>query len=155
MDSLCPFDTQKPTCSVCFEDGIHFCAKCRHTRYCSRECQLTDWKKHSGFCARARKYAECAVARIRGNIDIMTAHHDSSVTVKIQESLEEFMNGSLVDEAPHFAYLYTDNQPNLRTITITLDDFSHTIPLIIAPDLAEAAKKYPCPDQGWSVFFMM
>lgn len=39
-------------CSHCHKQGGDFkkCARCKYTRYCSRECQSADWKKHKTEC---------------------------------------------------------------------------------------------------------
>lgn len=43
-------------CNVCGsagltgQDGLLWCARCRKARYCSRECQRKDWKKHKASC---------------------------------------------------------------------------------------------------------
>jgi len=38
-----------PACNVI---GIHACAKCETTQYCSRDCQAQDWKRHKPECKR-------------------------------------------------------------------------------------------------------
>jgi len=44
----------KCTCYKCKEilskEKIFTCSKCKVGRYCSIECQKTDWKEHSIFC---------------------------------------------------------------------------------------------------------
>jgi hypothetical protein len=39
-------------CTVCHsnKDGIFKCSKCKKTYYCSRECQIKDWKQHKQSC---------------------------------------------------------------------------------------------------------
>lgn len=37
-------------CSVCEADFARRCAGCRLTRYCSRACQLQDWRRHKTHC---------------------------------------------------------------------------------------------------------
>lgn len=39
-------------CCVCGSEGRQRCGKCRSTRYCSRECQRADWKRHRQFCVK-------------------------------------------------------------------------------------------------------
>ena len=40
-----------PACEVCAAPSFRKCARCRHARYCSRECQLQDWPEHKARCA--------------------------------------------------------------------------------------------------------
>ncbi|KAH3765057.1 protein PBDC1 [Pelomyxa schiedti] len=37
-------------CCVCGEPAPFRCARCKLARYCSRECQTRDWKKHKASC---------------------------------------------------------------------------------------------------------
>ncbi|KAF9559199.1 hypothetical protein CPC08DRAFT_527729 [Agrocybe pediades] len=39
-------------CSTCHEekDNLQVCAKCKGTFYCSKECQIADWKSHKKQC---------------------------------------------------------------------------------------------------------
>ena len=39
-------------CSVCGASSARFCANCRCTRYCSKECQAQDWREHRKRCER-------------------------------------------------------------------------------------------------------
>lgn len=40
------------TCSVCKEisNSTKMCSVCKNSRYCSKECQKQDWKKHKVIC---------------------------------------------------------------------------------------------------------
>lgn len=40
-------------CTVCHKDTNKRCSKCKITKYCSRECQKSDWFIHKAFCAEA------------------------------------------------------------------------------------------------------
>ncbi|KAF2803365.1 HET-domain-containing protein [Mytilinidion resinicola] len=42
-------------CVICTSKSTSLCARCRSIRYCSKECQATDWPRHKIFC---KKYAE-------------------------------------------------------------------------------------------------
>jgi len=50
-------DDTTPKCANCAktksDSGLNLksCAKCQTTKYCSRECQKADWKKHKKVCA--------------------------------------------------------------------------------------------------------
>jgi hypothetical protein len=35
---------------TCSNEGAKFCSGCHRTKYCSRECQKKDWKKHESLC---------------------------------------------------------------------------------------------------------
>ncbi|KAJ3536151.1 hypothetical protein NM688_g6875 [Phlebia brevispora] len=37
-------------CEVCSNDASLVCSACKTTRYCSPECQLSDWKAHKKTC---------------------------------------------------------------------------------------------------------
>ncbi|CAN0435888.1 unnamed protein product [Ectocarpus sp. 13 AM-2016] len=38
-------------CSNCGKDGsLRPCSRCRHVRYCSRDCQRQHWKDHKRDC---------------------------------------------------------------------------------------------------------
>ena len=38
------------TCGICRKDATKRCVKCLSAWYCSRECQVADWKKHKKDC---------------------------------------------------------------------------------------------------------
>jgi hypothetical protein len=37
-------------CNVCHKGGKKTCGRCQRVKYCSRECQLKDWKNHKTHC---------------------------------------------------------------------------------------------------------
>ncbi|KAI1786878.1 hypothetical protein LXA43DRAFT_1032006 [Ganoderma leucocontextum] len=37
-------------CEYCQKDATMACSACKYTRYCSEECQRTDWKTHKKGC---------------------------------------------------------------------------------------------------------
>lgn len=43
------------TCSACGKEATKRCSKCRMEWYCSRECQVKDWKKHKPLCLELAK----------------------------------------------------------------------------------------------------
>lgn len=42
-----PSDT---LCAVCEAKGYMLCRRCKHAKYCSRECQVADWPIHKNLC---------------------------------------------------------------------------------------------------------
>jgi len=40
----------RPICIKCGKPSTKRCSKCLHTYYCSRECQVKDWKSHKVSC---------------------------------------------------------------------------------------------------------
>lgn len=45
-----PAMDKKPRCRVCQKQPAKSCARCRDAAYCSRECQVKDWKEHKKHC---------------------------------------------------------------------------------------------------------
>ena len=39
-------------CVVCGKEAPYRCARCKSTRYCSKECQTKDWAEHKKTCGR-------------------------------------------------------------------------------------------------------
>ena len=40
-------------CRVCnLKDGVKACARCERVYYCSKNCQVSDWKRHKLTCKR-------------------------------------------------------------------------------------------------------
>lgn len=42
---------EDPKCAECGELATQRCSKCKNAWYCSRDCQLRQWKKHKPICA--------------------------------------------------------------------------------------------------------
>ena len=40
-----------PKCADCGQLATQRCSKCRQAWYCSRDCQLRQWKGHKSICA--------------------------------------------------------------------------------------------------------
>jgi hypothetical protein len=61
----CPVDLATLVCEGCSVDGTYAadqtasnlrkCGRCLEVRYCSTECQASDWKSHRPFCKPAKK----------------------------------------------------------------------------------------------------
>ena len=43
---------QQLVCTRCNTEGdcLKVCGKCKAVRYCSRQCQVSDWPKHKSVC---------------------------------------------------------------------------------------------------------
>lgn len=63
----------QPSCASCTktdsDTGVQLkcCAKCQTTRYCSRECQKTDWKTHKKVCAKNAADAAASTSSTSNN----------------------------------------------------------------------------------------
>ena len=71
-DTVLKIDTSKKECIVCKKtdaeaDGgkLKSCSRCKRVRYCSRECQVKDWKTHKKFCKEVQKANEMLGVRIK------------------------------------------------------------------------------------------
>jgi len=42
---------EDPKCGECGKLATQRCSKCKNSWYCSRDCQLRQWKKHKPVCA--------------------------------------------------------------------------------------------------------
>merc|ERR1712078_658360 len=45
-----PDELTAPTCVVCHADAEQRCSRCHTEWYCSRKCQVSDWKRHKHIC---------------------------------------------------------------------------------------------------------
>ncbi len=43
-------NTDQKDCWLCGKAGTFTCSRCNMARYCSRECQVKNWKAHETFC---------------------------------------------------------------------------------------------------------
>lgn len=56
-DMITPLD-DRPICIKCSKPSIKRCSKCLYAYYCSRECQVKDWKSHKLSCISPLKYVD-------------------------------------------------------------------------------------------------
>merc|ERR1712225_133951 len=45
-----PEDMTAPVCVVCHAEAEMRCSRCHSEWYCSRQCQVKDWKRHKSMC---------------------------------------------------------------------------------------------------------
>jgi len=45
-----PDDMTAPICVVCHAEAEQRCSRCHSEWYCSRQCQVKDWKRHKSMC---------------------------------------------------------------------------------------------------------
>jgi MYND finger len=57
FDSM--FDHETCFLAACDNGAVKRCAKCGHARYCSKECQVADWKSHKRVCQRPTAKSIC------------------------------------------------------------------------------------------------
>ena len=43
-------------CSVCGEPGTLTCSSCKSIKYCSRQCQVTQWPNHKEICKKIKEF---------------------------------------------------------------------------------------------------
>ena len=53
------------TCPCCDEKGIRTCMGCKNARYCSKECQETDWPVHKILCRAFKEVGERPAENMR------------------------------------------------------------------------------------------
>lgn len=123
---------------VCdINDSLKYCAKCRKVKYCSRECQIEDWRNHKLVCCKSD------VIYTNGNIvklhNILSEDNKSFVTEGfIHVELFKFIKEtnlivSMISERDEFGYSFdlTDERFNL---------FNH--PIYILNELLEDKGMY-------------
>ena len=80
---------EDPKCGECGEVATQRCSKCKDAWYCSRECQLKNWKQHKETCKLLSKIAEEAAITSRYlNIDkpvtiLFFDHFDDHAATKV------------------------------------------------------------------------
>jgi len=49
---------EDPKCSECGKPATQRCSRCKNSWYCSRECQIKQWKAHKKICDLLKKNVE-------------------------------------------------------------------------------------------------
>ena len=69
---------QMLTCACCpRQDRLKFCSKCRAVKYCSKECQISDWKAHKAICRKDSQPLVDLLARQQDTIHQSQTTEDS------------------------------------------------------------------------------
>jgi len=161
------------TCSVCNVAANLRCGRCKKAAYCSKECQVGDWRSHKVICGQVvtervenvrANFIRHAHVRIAGNILTMAAHKfatsgPGSIVVEITETIEEFCNRGRT-ETFHFAHLSfvtdpTRDDKSVITVNYQFDNYQHEITFKHGVDLDDLVKTQPPPEDTWSVIFTM
>ena len=97
-------------CIVCGSTGKFSCGRCKQPKYCSKQCQVSDWTLHKDPCKifiakrdqrnyNIFKSITDALKQISGDCIIAYAHYNSDVNVVINETIDEF----IIRDRFHFA----------------------------------------------------
>ena len=75
------------SCVICKKDASKRCVKCLQTWYCSRECQVADWKSHKKHC---NKQAEKSKMEDPTTLiqSLMDNHHITNKKISILQGNE-------------------------------------------------------------------
>ncbi|RYP49575.1 hypothetical protein DL768_004777 [Monosporascus sp. mg162] len=52
MDATTSTTTPSPRCAICDAESTRFCARCKSTAYCGKDCQKVDWPCHKLLCSK-------------------------------------------------------------------------------------------------------
>lgn len=51
-------------CNHCNKPSSNICSKCKFVKYCSKQCQINDWKDHEYFCKRIDELRQMEKMRV-------------------------------------------------------------------------------------------
>jgi tetratricopeptide (TPR) repeat protein len=102
-------------CFVCKKDTTKFCQKCKTVYYCSRECQVNDWKIHKHYCPSLPMPPKViGKDSVIGLLFSENATHPTFVHVPLEEYIEEICgkeyrhlitnNKTFLKDTPGFSY---------------------------------------------------
>lgn len=57
--------SDRSICAVCNKADPQVCARCGSIKYCSKECQVADWKTHKLLCAHLKEFSTAPVKGMR------------------------------------------------------------------------------------------
>jgi hypothetical protein len=160
-------------CSVCKSAAELRCGRCKKANYCSKECQVSDWRAHKITCGQVvtervetvrANYIQHAHVRIAGNIITMAAHKFTKngpgvIVVEITETIEEFCSRGRT-ETFHFAHLnYVEDSTRVDQSVITVkyqfDNYQYQMAFKHGTDFSTLVKDQPPPENDWSIIFTM
>lgn len=72
-------------CAYCYKDCKHIskCSKCLKRNFCSKECQIKDWKIHKLFC--------CKSGKLNHDVEIKNCKYGVGIFAK-----KEFLPGDII-----------------------------------------------------------
>lgn len=156
----------KSTC-ICGGKGIYLCGGCHSQRYCSRECQKSDWKRHKklcskhidlpredafrsfvkgtkGYCGKSQPMEEMTTADFQrlaslqyGQLELLKRIYDRPTENPSLDALEEFYTSHILE---HWSHLIQDLSVALNESN---DDYkvSHIMTIPNHPIFNEAVPK--------------
>mmetsp|Transcript_35295 Transcript_35295/g.85112 ORF Transcript_35295/g.85112 Transcript_35295/m.85112 type:complete len:143 (+) Transcript_35295:124-552(+) len=83
-------NAQVNKCAVCPKPATKRCQKCKSIWYCSRDCQVSDWKSHKKRCK--------AIAADIARADSHTIHKREFDRIRIQYGLDSAKNAEKISD---------------------------------------------------------
>ncbi len=135
-------------CSVCSKKGALRCGKCRAQYYCSKECQVKDWKVHKKVCSDVRENRIYNEAFSRKSDDL-------DETIQELKAMSVIPLSNHIHTIPKYHFEYRDKYPKdvgwyrkLRNMWIT---FTTQTEARIKEDLDEYVADEAALDRRWGV----
>ena len=75
------------SCVICKKDATKRCVKCLQVWYCSRECQVADWKTHKKYCNKEKDKVKMEDPTILIQT-LMDSHHISNKKISLFQENE-------------------------------------------------------------------
>ena len=77
--------------SLCNENGLKICTRCRAAQYCSKECQVQHWKRHKKCCKMISSSPERRLKYIKAAKD-----YDSALCLNNECQEDHWRNNSSI-----------------------------------------------------------
>jgi hypothetical protein len=139
---------------VCGDKAQSKCGKCQIRSYCSRKCQVADWKSHGNDCrtpVQLKQIFDSFIKKCNGSIMQLAQYHGSNIIITVSETLVNFIpcsfhiahiscNGVHGDNGAH-------NAMSSLTVTILLADYKYTttLPYVHLDNISD-------PGTEWAVY---